>query len=136
MTDLDSPTDYRKLPRALSKVYYHPRNDANVREFDKLFNGLSKSEEAPIRENTSIEVWGRQLNIPQSSADGKVARFSFAQLCGQPLSAADYLEVVRNFDTVFIDDIPRLSLSERDQARRFILFIDAAYESKVRWGWA
>lgn len=128
MRDLDSPTDYRRLPRALSKVYYHPISEETKLEFDKLFDGLTA--DTPITTSTTLNVWGRKLAIPKAAA--KVAYFTFADLCGRSLSAADYLEIVRNFDTIFIDEIPQLTLNERDRARRFILFIDAAYESKTK----
>jgi protein AFG1 len=48
----------------------------------------------------------------------------FADLCNKPLSAADYIEVTNTFKTVFVEDVPRMGLGERDQARRFITFID------------
>lgn len=120
--------DYRKLPRALSKVYYDPSDDVNTIEFDKLFDAQTVDE--PVREDGHVEVWGRKLHVPRSTS--KVAEFTFDKLCNSPLSAADYIELTRKFDTIFIRDIPQLTLSERDQARRFILFIDACYESKVR----
>lgn len=67
------------------------------------------------------------MNVPESS--GSVAKFTFADLCNKPLSAADYLEVTAKFGTMFVEDIPRLGLSERDQARRFITFIDGMFLS-------
>ncbi|CAD6564577.1 MAG: hypothetical protein CYPHOPRED_004089 [Cyphobasidiales sp. Tagirdzhanova-0007] len=126
--DLDSPIDYRKLPRALSKVYYHPQTQEHRLEYNKVFEGLTDGE--AITSNRQLDVWGRKLVIPQSTS--KVASFTFSELCGHPLSAADYLEIVKKFETVFIENIPRLSANERDQARRFILFIDAAYDSKTK----
>jgi protein AFG1 len=60
--------------------------------------------------------------VPSSS--GSIARFRFADLCNKPLSAADYLEVTHTFGSIFVEDVPRMGLSERDQARRFITFID------------
>ncbi|KAF8338739.1 AFG1-like ATPase-domain-containing protein [Cantharellus anzutake] len=130
VTDLNSETDYRKIPRALSNVCYHPINHANRREFDKLFKALASGSGSPIIHNRSVPIWGRSLVIPES-ANG-IARFSFEDLCGKPLSAADYLEVTKTFGTVFLEDVPRLSLNTKDKARRFITFIDACYESKTK----
>ena len=53
--------------------------------------------------------------VKTSAGTGSVAMFTFEELCGDPLSAADYLEITKNFDTVFISDIPNLSLSEKDK---------------------
>jgi protein AFG1 len=141
--------DYRRLPRALSKVYYHPIEDHKA-EFAKLFDSLASNDRNdPPVDNRILTIWGRKLRVPRSSS--KVAWFTFKDLCDMPLSAADYLEITRSFETVFIADCPTLAFHQRAQvgsnlplsdeellkarkARRFILFIDAAYESKVP-GW-
>ncbi|EIW68375.1 hypothetical protein TREMEDRAFT_44750 [Tremella mesenterica DSM 1558] len=132
IVDLDSPTDYRKIPRALSQVYYHPLSPETRTEMMKLFEALTSSDPkgSEVVRGRKLSLWGRELVIPESS--GSVARFSFTDLCDRPMSAADYLEVTLKFATVFVEDVPRLGLGERDQARRFITFIDACYENKTR----
>ena len=60
--------------------------------------------------------------VPECS--GSIARFKFADLCDKPLSAADYLEFTGKYGTVIVEAIPRMGLGERDQARRFITFVD------------
>lgn len=57
----------------------------------------------------------QQEMATREGGKARVAMFTFDELCGHALSAADYLEIVRNFDTVFITDLPRLSLSEKDK---------------------
>ena len=49
----------------------------------------------------------------------------------QPLSAADYLELCRNFSILFVQDIPQLTLNTRTETRRFITLIDNLYDNKV-----
>lgn len=49
----------------------------------------------------------------------------------QPLGASDYLETARLFDTVFIRYVPMLTLTLKDQARRFTTLIDNFYDNKV-----
>ncbi|KAF8759553.1 AFG1-like ATPase [Rhizoctonia solani] len=73
---------------------------------------------------------GPPVAHPESA--GRVARFSFLDLCGKPLSAADYIEVTREFETIFVTDVPSMNLGQKDMARRFITFIDACYESKTK----
>lgn len=83
---------------------------------DKLFHGFASADPNPdIKMNRKLPLWGRELTVPESS--GHVARFSFDDLCNHPLSAADYLEITKNFPTVFVENVPRLTLSERDQVR-------------------
>ncbi|KAM0749985.1 AFG1-like ATPase [Meredithblackwellia eburnea MCA 4105] len=132
VTCLDSDIDYRKQPRALSKVYFHPLSPENKSEISKIFDALTSSspEDDPVITNRKLHVWGRPLVVPESTS--KVARFTFEELCGHALSAADYLEITKNFETVVLEDVPQLGLDSKDKARRFILFIDAAYEVKTK----
>lgn len=50
----------------------------------------------------------------------------------QALGASDYLEMARLFDTVLIRRVPMLTLSMKDQARRFTTLIDNFYDKKVK----
>jgi cell division protein ZapE len=61
-----------------------------------------------------------------------VARFSFDELCKQPLGAADYLKLARHYPTVLIDRVPRMGKDERTWAARFVTLIDALYESRTK----
>ena len=51
--------------------------------------------------------------------------------CVKPLGAGDYLAIGREFDTVFIRDIPQMSLTMKTAARRFITLVDNFYDNKV-----
>ncbi|KAI9434449.1 AFG1-like ATPase [Lactarius indigo] len=128
VTDLDSGTDYRRVPRALSHAYFSPLNSATRAAIDAQFDALT--EDLPILDGATIRLWGRDLTVPRSA--GSVAQFPFAELCGRPLGAADYLELTQRYGTLFVTDVPRMGLNEKDKARRFITFIDACYESKTR----
>ncbi|PPQ78208.1 hypothetical protein CVT25_015527 [Psilocybe cyanescens] len=131
VTDLDSGTDYRRVPRALSHVYYSPITPENNCEIEKIFKSLTSEnpDDPPIR-NRKLKTWGRTIVVPESSSS--VAKFNFTDLCGQPLSAADYIEVTKNFGTLFVTNIPKMGMHQKDLARRFITFIDACYESKTK----
>ncbi|KAG6854339.1 hypothetical protein C0991_007844 [Blastosporella zonata] len=131
VTDLDSGTDYRRIPRALSHVYYDPLTPENTSEMDKVFKSLtSRDPSDPPIHNRTLHTWGRTINVPESTS--KIAKFAFRDLCGQPLSAADYLEVTKNFGTIFVSDVPKMGMDSKDMARRFITFIDACYESHTK----
>jgi len=128
VTDLDSGTDYRRIPRALSHTYFSPLDSATRAAIDAQFAALTRG--IPVQEGKTIRIWGRNLTVPCSA--GRIAQFSFAELCGQPLGAADYLELTQRFRTLFVTDVPQMGLSEKDKARRFITFIDACYDSRTR----
>lgn len=137
VVNLVSPTDYRKLPRPASGSYLindpslspaenKNRASAHANEWFHYFAGSAQPEF-----NKNLEVWGRAVPIPMR-AGTDVARFTFQELCGRPLSAADYLEICRTFRAVVLTDIPELSLEQVDPLRRFITFIDAAYDSQLK----
>ncbi|KAL1735870.1 AFG1-like ATPase-domain-containing protein [Schizophyllum commune] len=130
VTDLDSGTDYRRIPRALSQVYFDPLTEENKREVEKIFESLTDDPSDPIELNRELETWGRKIIVPESTK--RVAKFSFHDLCGKPMSAADYIKVTETFDTIFLMDVPKMGLESKDMARRFITFIDACYESKTK----
>ena len=61
-----------------------------------------------------------------------VARFSFRQLCEQPLGASDYLRIAHEFHTVILDRIPVMDYPQRNEAKRFIALIDTLYDNAVK----
>ncbi|KAL4918641.1 AFG1-like ATPase-domain-containing protein [Aspergillus aurantiobrunneus] len=127
--NLNSPTDYRKIPRPPSGVYHHPLGPDAEQHAQKWFDFLGDPINDPPHPTTQ-EVWGRKIQVPLAS--GKAARFSFQQLIGSATGAADYLELVRNYEAFIVTDVPGMTLHQRDLARRFITFIDAVYESRAK----
>jgi len=126
--NLDSHTDYRKVPRPPSGVYHHPLDKAAVSHAEKWFTFMGDLKGDPPHEDT-LEVWGRKVHVPKAS--GKAAWFTFDQLLGRATGAADYIELMKNFDALIITDVPAMTYQQKDLARRFITFIDAVYESRV-----
>lgn len=104
-------SDYRRVPRALSHAYFSPLDGATRAAIDAQFAALTKG--TPIQDGRTIRLWGRNLTVPRSA--GQVAQFSFTELCGRALGAADYLEITQRFRTLFVKDVPRMGLSEKDK---------------------
>ncbi|MGE3246016.1 MAG: cell division protein ZapE [Beijerinckiaceae bacterium] len=124
---LDARTDFRLEKLSGSPVYMVPANEDARAAMDRLFESLTgKRAGAPA----SLPVLGRDVHVPQ--AHGNVARFSFADLCAQPLAAPDYLAIAEAFDTVFIDGIPVIQEHQRNEAKRFINLIDTLYDENVK----
>jgi len=61
-----------------------------------------------------------------------VARFSFRDLCEEPLAAADYLRIAHEYHTVILDRLPVLTFERRNAAKRFIILIDTLYDLNVK----
>ncbi|XP_063757542.1 lactation elevated protein 1 homolog B isoform X2 [Eleginops maclovinus] len=127
---LDSGIDYRRLDKAAAgKLYYltgEPRAESSL---DALFKELALSEKSVMGPRL-LTVLGRDLTMEKTC--GSIADCTFDELCGRPLGASDYLEMARLFDTVFIRHVPMLTLTLKDQARRFTTLIDNFYDNKVR----
>jgi predicted ATPase len=126
--NLDSDTDYRKIPRPPSGVYHHPLDKAANTHAERWFKFMGDIQNDPPHA-ASHTVWGREIEVPKAS--GRCAWFTFDQIIGRATGAADYLELMRNYDAFIITDVPGMNSKSRDLARRFITFIDAIYESRV-----
>ena len=61
-----------------------------------------------------------------------VVWFGFYEICDGPRGAADYIEIARQFQTVFIEDIPQMDDASNDRARRFITMVDEFYDRNVK----
>jgi cell division protein ZapE len=78
----------------------------------------------------SLEVEGRRIPVRRRSAE--VVWFDFAAICDGPRSAADYVEIARDYHTVFVSGVPVLADGANDPARRFIALVDEFYDRNVK----
>jgi cell division protein ZapE len=104
---LDARTDYRREKLLHFAAYQTP---------------LGKRADAAMD-----EAWGLA-----TARETVAPLFSFDDLCAKPLGAADYLELARRYGTIFIDHVPTLDFSKRNEAKRFIIVIDVLYDSGTR----
>ncbi len=124
---LNSPTDYRMEKIKSLPVYVTPLDDASDKAMDMAWRQLTEGHAvAP----TEIAMKGRSIHVPRAA--GRVARFSFSDLCEKPLGASDFLAIADRFDTIFIDHIPFLSADKRNETKRFIILIDALCDHTTR----
>lgn len=136
---LDSPTDYRRMAKPISSVYYSPTPGVNFlsleskkeqkEHVDQWFEFFSQGH--TLEFNLKLKIWGRDFNIPKS-VPPYVAQFTFDELCGEKLAAGDYLSLAMSYTSIIVTDIPYLSVGMRDQVRRFITFLDAVYDAHGR----
>ncbi len=125
--ELRSDKDYRLGQiRALEKVYFTPPGAAADAFLEQTFKQLTAHQPS---HPTVFEYQGRKLTLPRTY--GGTAFCTFAELCMQPLAAADYLLIAQKFHTLLLSGIPQLSPKMRNEAKRFVVLIDALYEHKV-----
>lgn len=122
---LQSPQDWRRRSINGRTTYFAPLDDQTAQDFDNLWHEMTESPAQPA----VITSAGRQLRLGMAS--GSALRVDFANLCEAPLGAGDYLELVRQFNVVLLDNVPVLGPARRDPARRFVMLVDAVYEAKV-----
>lgn len=124
---LDSETDYRLEKSDTLPVWSFPLGldaDANI---ERAWRHETLGQEAKPE---MLSFRGRTIQV--SAAVGRCARFTFSDLCEAPLGAADYLAILRRFDTLFLEHIPLLKAERRNETKRFILLIDTLYDHGAR----
>lgn len=128
---MDSETDHRQLTSGSDldayKVYFS-LSQAAVMEA-KFFHSAKNDIDYDA---VSIEVQGRSVSIRRVAKNSAIAWFTFTELCDKPLGSADYISIAKRFHTVYIEHVPKLTLQERDQVRRFITLIDALYDNGTK----
>ncbi|AWN51357.1 cell division protein ZapE [Methylobacterium sp. 17Sr1-1] len=124
---LDSRTDFRLEKLGGSPVYHVPADAAAQAALTGAFRALSGE---PQGRPTTIQVKGHDVAIPEAA--GGVARFTFADLCARPLGAADYLALAERFHTVIVEEIPVMDMPQRNEAKRFIILVDALYDTRTK----
>jgi len=130
---LDGPTDYRYDRLKGVETYYSPVNKETTEKLSEAFFRLTdrdveNRDKVPTDE---LIVQGRTLFVPKAARG--VAVFSFKRLCANPLGSADYLAIARAYHTVIMVAVPQLSKQKRNEAKRFVTFIDALYEHGVKF---
>ena len=123
---LESPTDYRQHRLTGAQVYFHPAGTARA-EIDGIWRDLTGG---AAGEALPLLVNGRKVTVPRF-ANG-VGRATFWELCAQPLGPADYLTIAGAVRVLILEDIPQLSASNYNEAKRFVTLVDALYEGRVR----
>jgi cell division protein ZapE len=119
--------DYRLGRLAADETYVTPLGAASDAALDGLWAKLADGEAG---EALDLPLLGRKLRVPHAAH--ACARFDVADLTDQALGAADFLAIAQNFRTVFVDHVRVFKASERNQAKRFILFIDTLYDAGTR----
>jgi len=87
---------------------------------------------APVefQRKVTVEVHGRELRAHALAED--IVWFDFDELCLQPRSARDYLELAREFHALLLEGVPCMGEDLDEAARRFIHLIDALYDHGVK----
>lgn len=125
--NVDGGHDYRLRELTGEPLFRVPADEASDSDMNAMFDRLTRG--VDVLPNT-LTVLGRQLHA-QRRAQG-VVWFDFQAICGGPRAQTDYLELARDYATIFISSIPQLSEKEAAEARRFTWLIDVLYDHRVK----
>lgn len=126
---LDGGVDYRVTAGgddACPLLYMSSLGAATERRCDAAFAALAPADAAPATA-VDVSVPGTMRSVRVPLASGRVARFTFRQLCGSTSSAADYLALCGAFDAFLLTDVP--ARRSEDELRRFINLVDLLYDA-------
>jgi cell division protein ZapE len=123
---LEARIDFRLEKLTGVPTWYVPDDARAGAALDDAWRRLAGDAGAPHE----LIVKGRAVRIPKAAMG--VARFSFNDLCAQPLAAADYLRIAHEFHTIILDHIPVMDHTQRNEAKRFIILIDTLYDHAVK----
>jgi cell division protein ZapE len=123
---LASAQDYRLRQLTRAATYLTPLGAASEAALAAHFQRLTLHAPGPA---ATLQINDRPLAL-KAQSDG-TAWFEFAELCEGPRSAADYIELARDFHTVLLSNVPRLGPEREDAARRFVFLVDEFYDRRV-----
>jgi cell division protein ZapE len=124
---LDARTDFRLEKLGGKPVWYVPADASADKALDAAWARLTGGHRGVPQD---LPLHGRSVHVPRASMG--VARFNFHDLCEQPLAAADYLRIAREYHTIILDHVPAMTYDNRNAAKRFIILIDTLYDMNVK----
>ena len=125
--EIVSDTDYRLRELTRSPVYRTPQDGDPDAWLESRWHALGGDD---AHRDGSIELEGRRI-ATRARCPG-MAWFDFDALCEGPRAASDYIEIASEFHTVLLGGVPVMDASRDDAARRFVTFIDEAYDRNVK----
>jgi cell division protein ZapE len=126
VVELVSPNDYRLRQLTQAALWQAPLGEAAEAALRATWARLAA--DCPD-EAEPLEILGRTLEV-RAQAEGLVW-FDFAVLCDGPRSVADYIEIARDFHTVFVSGVPAFDAGNENAARRFVHLVDELYDRGV-----
>lgn len=119
--------DYRLTHLRQAGVYFSPLTQQTSRymenAFEHLVEGLQVSTD-------NVSLHGREVDTVKH-AEG-IVWFEFEKICGVPRSQHDFIEVSKNYHTVFVSDLHVLQPGQLNLTTSFINLIDVFYDAGVR----
>jgi cell division protein ZapE len=127
VVNVDGGADYRLRQLEKAPLYLDSAAASTRAELEERFASIAGTRG---ESGGTLQVEGRPIRVLRQSPD--VAWFEFAELCEGPRGTADYMEIARDFHTVFVSGVPVFDASRENEARRFIALVDEFYDRSVK----
>ncbi|ABN65085.2 ATPase family protein [Scheffersomyces stipitis CBS 6054] len=147
--DMRSTTDYRLsfAAQASSDPYLIVKSDVADHDIKWLrllkTKAIGISEDSPelsddiplesLGEPSSLTVYNRTTYIPLTFNNDTVCYLDYSYICKGLYSSSDYITLASRYKTVILDNVPIMTTKMKNEARRFITFLDAIYEAKCQF---
>lgn len=99
-------------------TYYAPFLISEKEKFESMFYKYTGSK--PAVESLLEVIKGRNIKVYGTS---KIGRFTYKQLIDSNYGAADFIAICHKYHVIFLEDIPKIDVSNKNTTRRFILFV-------------
>ena len=128
--ELGNGEDFRMRTFSEAELYLCPHEPGVENKFSAFMRELVRGHESELKQNTVIEINGRDMFCREIGKD--VVWIEFSVLCETPRSSADYIELSNLFHSVLVSDIPRLTDAKSEATRRFIALVDGLYDRGIK----
>lgn len=125
--NIDAGVDYRLRLLKQAKLYVSPLSADTDGWLSERFDALAGGQ---AMMTDPIMIGGRTVNIIKRTET--MLLVNFRELCMEPRSAADFIEIANDYSTVLVDNVPALTDTFMDPTRRFIYLVDEFYDRKVK----
>ena len=125
VVNLDAGEDYRLISLEKAGVYFCGSQNEVESSVMNLFDSLSKEN----KHSGAIELQNRSVLTKIVSKE--VIWFHFDEICDGPRGKDDYIELAKQFHTVFISRVPKFDKDKDNARRRFTWLVDEFYDRRV-----
>ena len=125
---INNGIDYRCRFNLEHSLFLHPLIKKNHDILLQHFHTLT-GENTELCQSYFDISHGRKVHI--FASNGRIAWFSFDELCVKPRSSTDYLQLLKAFSILILEGIPDLNKKGESMTRRFIWLVDACYDQRA-----
>ncbi len=124
--ELNIDEDYRTNKNITLDRFLYPIDKSSNFRFNKFFRKMTKGKN---KTSKILNIKGRKLTI--DNYYDRVIKFTFDEIFNKNLGSEDYIEIGKESDLIFIENLPNFNEGNSNQQQRFITFIDIIYEKKI-----